>query len=65
VAEHAEQLARERTRGCSRPVRLVGRTTTLDAATGEVVDTYSSADELAGVTYRRCGNRRAAVCPSC
>ncbi|PZF85171.1 replication initiation protein [Jiangella anatolica] len=37
----------------------------IDARTGEVVGTYSSADEHDGHTYVRCGNRRASVCPSC
>lgn len=50
---------------CSRPVRLRGASTTLDTATGEVLSSYDSASEPDGITYLRCGNRRAAVCPSC
>jgi hypothetical protein len=50
---------------CARPIRLHGRSETVDAATGEVLSSYSSADEPWGVTYVRCGNRRAAECPSC
>jgi hypothetical protein len=34
-------------------------------ATGESTTVYSSRHELDGVTYVRCGNRRASVCPSC
>jgi hypothetical protein len=47
--------------GCSRPVRLRGRT--IDTATGEV--TYDTAHEPDGVLLKACGNRRASVCPSC
>ncbi len=53
------------TGGCSHPVRLVGSCTTVDTATGEVVGAYESAAEPDRVTYVRCGNRRADVCPSC
>jgi hypothetical protein len=53
------------TGGCSHPVRLVGSSATVDTNTGEVVGTYESATEPDHVTYVRCGNRRAAVCPSC
>jgi len=53
------------TGGCSHPVRLVGSSTTVDAATGEVVGAYESATEPDRVTYVRCGNRRADVCASC
>jgi hypothetical protein len=50
---------------CAHPVRLVGRTDTFVKATGELVRSYSSSDEPSGVTYKRCGNRRASVCESC
>ncbi len=53
------------TGGCSHPVRLVGSSTTIDTGTGEVVGAYESATEPDRVTYVRCGNRRADVCPSC
>jgi hypothetical protein len=59
----AEQV--DTTGGCSRPVRLVGHTTKVDESTGEVTSEYHSAAEPDGVTYVRCGNRRATVCPSC
>jgi hypothetical protein len=49
---------------------LVGSTTRyrLDPATGEVgdvIERYSSAQELDGITWVRCGNRRARRCESC
>jgi hypothetical protein len=50
---------------CAHPVRLRGGATTLDATTGEVLSSYDTATEPDGVTYVRCGNRRAAICPSC
>ena len=57
--------AGRRVRGCSRPVRLRGSTQIVERATGQVREVYGSRQELDGVTYVRCGNRRAAVCPSC
>jgi len=53
------------TGGCAHPVRLVGSSATVDTTTGDVVGTYESATEPDRVTYVRCGNRRAEVCPSC
>ena len=50
---------------CAQPIRLRGRSQTVDTTTGEIVSTYASADEPLGVTHVRCGNRRAAQCPSC
>lgn len=50
---------------CARPVRLVGQAATVDARTGEVLSTYDTRQTPDGVLYVRCGNRRAAVCPSC
>jgi hypothetical protein len=49
---------------CVNPIRMMGRAETLDTTTGEV-STYNSEDEPLGVTYIRCGNRRAKVCPPC
>lgn len=57
--------AEKRARGCTRPVRLHGSTALVDTTTGEIREVYGSGQELDGVTYVRCGNRRAAVCPSC
>jgi Replication initiator protein, pSAM2 len=57
----AEQLAR--CGHCARPVRLRGRVVRRTAAGAEEV--YSTAGEPDRVLLKRCGNRRAAVCPSC
>jgi hypothetical protein len=65
VGDVAIDRAEERAGGCSRPVRLQGSTALVNSATGQVVESYSSADELDGNTYVRCGNRRAQVCPVC
>lgn len=50
---------------CARPIRLHGSSRTVDAVTGEVFSSFSSADSPLGVLHVRCGNRRAADCPSC
>ena len=50
---------------CAHPVRLTGSSQTIDAATGEVLGSFSSTDAPLGVLYRPCGNRRAEVCPAC
>ena len=50
---------------CARPIRLHGHTETVDTTTGEILSRYTSADEPMGITHVRCGNRRAAECPSC
>ncbi|MFJ6622100.1 replication initiator [Kitasatospora sp. NPDC091335] len=55
----------ERLGGCTEPVRLVGQTATVDTATGEVLRSYSTADEPTGRLLTACGNRRASRCPSC
>ena len=60
---YADALAR--VGNCAHPIRLRRHTHTIDTATGEVVDSYSSDTAPLGVTHVRCGNRRATVCPSC
>ena len=50
---------------CANPIHLTGSSTTIDAATGEVLSTYCSDHEPGGSTLIRCGNRRASECPSC
>ncbi|GAA2474002.1 replication initiator [Terrabacter carboxydivorans] len=50
---------------CTKPIRLRGHAQTIDASTGEVLGSYSSDEEPLGVLHVRCGNRRAADCPSC
>jgi hypothetical protein len=51
--------------GCAEPVRLAGESMTLDATTGHVLSSYSTASEPHGQLLIRCGNRRASRCPSC
>ncbi|MEV0643560.1 replication initiator, partial [Streptomyces sp. NPDC050619] len=58
-----EQL--RRTGGCTDPIRLMGSTVTRDAATGQVLHSYSTDAEPGGVLRVACGNRRASRCPSC
>ncbi len=54
------------TRGCVRPVRLTGTLTTVEAATGRILDTrHTTTDMPDGVIYVPCGDRRASVCPPC
>jgi hypothetical protein len=55
----------QQVRRCARPVRLVGSSDTINTQTGEVLASYTSSSEPDGITYLRCGNRRASVCPSC
>src|SRR6478609_6605460 len=61
--EWSDALAR--VGNCVNPIRLRGRSMTVDTRTGEVVGTYSSEHEHNGVTLIRCGNRRASECPAC
>jgi hypothetical protein len=65
LAKVATADAERRARGCSRPVRLIGSTTRIKRSTGEVIERYSSAQELDGITWVRCGDRRAQRCESC
>jgi hypothetical protein len=53
------------TGGCAQPIRLTGQRIVADAATGEIIDAYSTADEPTGYLLTACGNRRASRCPSC
>ena len=57
--------ALQRVGNCARPILLRGRSERIEVATGEIVSTYTSAQEPLGVTHLRCGNRRASVCPAC
>jgi predicted DNA-binding transcriptional regulator AlpA len=61
----ADALAR--VGNCAHPIRLLGSSMRIDAATGENLSSYASRDEPlgVGVTYIRCGNQRASVCPAC
>ncbi|MFB0627549.1 replication initiator [Streptomyces sp. AB3(2024)] len=51
--------------GCTEPVRLTGHTTTVDTTTGEVLRSYTTADEPTGSLLTTCGNRRSSRCPAC
>jgi Replication initiator protein, pSAM2 len=51
--------------GCSHPIRLAGRITTIHETTGVSVSATSTEYMPDGVIYKNCGNRRASVCPSC
>ena len=59
----AEQM--NRVGFCTHPVRLKGTAWTINTATGEVVDSWSSDAAPGGVLVKACGNRRASVCPAC
>jgi hypothetical protein len=53
------------TGGCSHPIRVAGSRTVTDAATGELLDSYTTDDDPLGYVMIPCGNRRASRCPSC
>jgi hypothetical protein len=50
---------------CSHPVRLKGRISAIDLATGEARPMYDTADEPGGTLLTACGNRRETTCPAC
>jgi len=50
---------------CKHPVRLHGRVTAVDLATGEAAPVYDTASEPGGVLHVACGNRRESRCPAC
>jgi hypothetical protein len=59
------QSTAARVRGCTRPVRLRGTSTTVNTRTGEVIESFDT-DELPDATlYKPCGTRRKSVCPAC
>ncbi|WP_067463844.1 replication initiator [Actinomadura macra] len=51
--------------GCEQPVRLRGERLTVDGETGELIESYSTADEPTGFLITGCGNRRASRCAAC
>ena len=65
LAAAGVESAERRSGGCARPVRLRGSKNLVNVETGEVRALYASADELDGITYVKCGNRRASACPTC
>ncbi|MEO3973922.1 replication initiator [Streptomyces sp. CAU 1734] len=54
-----------RTGGCFDPIHLQGATVTRDAASGQVLHSYSTDTEPGGRLRVACGNRRVSRCPSC
>ena len=46
------------TGACAHPVRLHGRVTAIDLATGEAAPVYDTSSEPGGVLHVACGNRR-------
>jgi hypothetical protein len=64
--DYADWLAHvQAAAGCTRPVRLAGTLTTVEAATGRILDSRHTDALPDAVIYKACGNRRHAVCPSC
>ena len=49
---------------CKHPVKLHGRVTAIDLATGETAPVYDTAAEPGGVLHVACGNRRESRCPA-
>lgn len=50
---------------CSNPVRLTGSSATMNPQTGEVIREFVAETQPDGISYTRCGNRRARRCESC
>src|ERR1044072_2560565 len=59
-----EEMVRA-TGGCAQPIRLRGERLTVDAETGELIESYTTAAEPTGYLLTACGNRRASRCPAC
>ena len=51
-------------RWCAEPVRLTGRSVTVDQGTGEVLESFSTDKRNGRELYKACGTRRATRCPS-
>ncbi|MEV8376730.1 replication initiator [Kribbella sp. NPDC056861] len=51
--------------GCIRPIQLRGESHIVSERTGRIISTRHTDQMPDGVIYKACGNRRAAVCPSC
>jgi hypothetical protein len=63
-AEAMQDQARQ-VGGCEQPIRLRGQLDTIDRATGEVEQRWSSEQLVDGVVHTRCNNRRASRCEPC
>jgi len=53
------------TGGCADPIHLVGESSLIDPASGEILHHYRTADEPNRRLLVACRNRRASRCPSC
>jgi len=53
------------TGGCADPIHLAGASSMIDAASGEILHRYDTADEPSHMLLVACRNRRASRCPSC
>jgi hypothetical protein len=51
--------------GCTRPIRLSGSLSTVEATTGRLLNDRHTDTLPDAAIYKACGNRRATVCPSC
>ncbi|MFY1595097.1 replication initiator [Micromonospora sp. WMMD737] len=51
--------------GCQHPIHLIGHTLTVDAATGRLVQAFTSAEQPHGRLTIACGNRRRSRCEPC
>jgi hypothetical protein len=51
--------------GCTRPIRLSGTLSTIEAATGRLLDSRHTDQLPDAAIYKACGTRLASVCPSC
>jgi hypothetical protein len=66
--EHARaalDAAARSCRCCAEPIRLRGRSATIDGASGEVLESFSSGEVPGGELWKACGTRRASRCASC
>jgi hypothetical protein len=51
--------------GCADPIHLIGESSLIDHASGEILGSYRTADEPTRDLLVACRNRRASRCPSC
>lgn len=65
VALEAFEEAGRSCRWCAEPVRLSGRSVTVDQRSGEVLESFSTVELHGRELYKACGTRRATRCPSC
>ncbi|MEU4694338.1 replication initiator [Actinoplanes sp. NPDC023714] len=51
--------------GCTRPIRLTGTLSTIEATTGRLLDARHTDQLPDAAIYKACGTRLASVCPAC